>query len=59
MNKMNIEQELSVLKQGIIDQQELINIMLAEIKHFHKEITKIKEVLPPVTDFDIFDEGGD
>jgi len=56
---MNIEQELSVLKQGIIDQQELINIMLAEIKHFHKEITKIKEVLPPVTDFDIFDEGGD
>jgi hypothetical protein len=51
MNKMNIEQELSVLKQCIIDQEEILKVLGEQIKHLHIEFRKIRDVLPPVDDF--------
>lgn len=47
-----------VLKQCVVDQQELLKVFGEQIKHLHIEIRKIKEVLPPVTDFDITEEEG-
>lgn len=55
---MELKEEVMVLKQCVVDQQELLKVFGEQIKHLHIEIRKIKEVLPPVTDFDITEEEG-